>query len=62
MSRASTWKGFDYKTHAAVELPRDEWKARIAKATRTLRAAGDLLIFEGARIVAEVYDREPSAA
>jgi len=61
MARVATWRGHDYVLHEDVELPRSVWKERIAKAVRTVRAGGDLLLFEGTpsghRIVAEIYDR-----
>lgn len=58
MAVVKTWKGFDYVQGIPVERPRTEWKALIDTATHVTRAAGDLLIFKGDRLVAEVYDKE----
>ena len=60
--RARTWVGFDYRLQREVERPREEWRAEITHARRTLRADGDLLLFDriGGQdvLVAEVYDRD----
>jgi hypothetical protein len=54
-----SWRGHDYALHTDVERTREEWEGLKAKATRTLRSDGYLLLFnEHHRIVAEVYDRD----
>lgn len=53
------WGGFDYATGEPVILSRVDWADLIAKASRTARIDGDLLLFDkGGRPTHEVYDRK----
>lgn len=58
--RRALWGGFDYTAGVAVILPRVEWAELIARAARTARIDGDLLLFDrNGRPTHEVYDRKP---
>lgn len=59
MSRDKTWDGFDYANAKPITKTRSEWRQMIAAARRTVRAGGDLLLFDDENDLAfEVYDKD----
>lgn len=69
MTRAATWKGFDYRTGEDVQMTRAEWRQIINDAHHTRRIGGDLLIFTTGNgndnvpgLSHEIYDKEENVS